>query len=198
MDDINNRHIAWITFWAFIGVVVMTLGTVLGNAAAKPHLGWLWTLVIICGVVLIVAIYAAVSPLIHWWPFPKSVTESDDAEIQESYGECQLKALYAAFLQEGDACIRQLEGVLEQITLPGWSEKQLNELVKFEDTYIERCLTWIAQTRYDIAFGVNETSAVRFTTHPYTRLKPSYVENELGVWRSMAGCLDWLISELSK
>jgi hypothetical protein len=196
MDDISNRHIGWIAFWAFIGVVVLTLGTVLGNVATKPHLGWLWTLVIICGVVLIVAIYVAVSPLIHRWPFSKSVTESDDAEIRES--ESQLKALYAAFLKDGDAHIRQLEEVLEQMALPDWSEKQLNDLVKFEDTYIERCLTWIAETRYDIAFAVNETSAVRFTANPFTRPKPPYVENELGVWRRMAGCLDWLILELSK
>jgi hypothetical protein len=198
MDDINNRHIGWIAFWAFIGVIVLTLGTVLGSVATKPHLGWLWTLVIISGVVLIISIYAAVSPLVQWWPFPKSETESDVAKFQESYEKSQLNALYAAFLQDGDACIRQLEEVLEQMTLPSWSEKQMNELVKFENTYIERCLTWMAKTRYDIAFGVNETSAVRFTTHPFTRPKPSYVENELGVWRRMAGCLDWLILELSK
>jgi hypothetical protein len=68
-DDIANRHLGWIAIWAFIGLVVLGIGIALANVAPKPHLGWLWWLVGLCGIILIFSIFAASSPFTGSCPF---------------------------------------------------------------------------------------------------------------------------------
>jgi hypothetical protein len=155
---------------------------------------WNFLSVLACALLGLYVLYAA------WYVRRGRREKGSNPEFQGSFARQQLKDLYSGLLVDGTACLRQLEEASEQMTHPGWSEKQMNELARFVDNYILRCQTWMAKTHYAIVNAAGKSNADLFSTSPPTRSKPSYIENqpELGIWQHTAGRLDWLRDEIAK
>ena len=58
----------------------------------------------------------------------------------------------------------------------------------------------MAQAQSDLEMAIGNTSVALFLSNAPSRPKPSFVENDpgIGIWRHMAGRLDWLRAELAK
>ena len=109
------------------------------------------------------------------------------------------RSVYTTLLHEGDTCLRNLEQAAERLTHKGLTAKQMNDRLQWVTAYLNTCLGWMAHAQDDLATSTGEVDIALFISHPHTRPKPKYIENEpeLGVWLSMAGRLDWLREQLA-
>ena len=58
----------------------------------------------------------------------------------------------------------------------------------------------MARSQDEISKRVGKPTAALFAANPVTRPEQGYIENEpeLGIWRKMAGRLDWLKAQIEK
>ena len=189
-DDIGNRHLAWITIWAFIGLVVLGIGVALTDLAAKPQWWWVWFLVGFCGLVLLFSVWAAISPYVKKWPFP-------DYPKKESQRKSKI---YRDLQREGDVCLKGLEQASKMASTKGAPLVMLPDLHRSVSNHVTKCQTWIAKSTREVAHVSEKFDADAFATKAPSRSKPAFIKNpaESSIWLQTAGRLDWLRDQLAE
>ena len=79
--DLENRHIGWIAAWGVVVLVLLGIGAIIANQAAKPFDTTIWLLLTIFAVVGVFALYMTFSPLLNRWPYRE---HKDGAKLNDT------------------------------------------------------------------------------------------------------------------
>jgi hypothetical protein len=201
----------------------------LATKAGTPYSVTIWVLLAILSCVGVFALYMTFSPILGMWPIRKSqrggkVTRvggyksKKDPILMDEPGWLSVndpltpfetpvnvpkddpkRQIYVNLLHEGSALLRNLEQATERTSHSGLSPKDLNERIKWVNTYTMESLVWMAEAQRQMGLTTgSDVDVALFATHPTERTKPRYIENEpeMGVWMQLAGRVDWLRAEL--
>lgn len=225
----QERHESWVAAWGIVVLLMAAIAGTQATKAGTPYSVAIWVLLAIFSSVGVFALYLTFSPILGMWPFRNSqrgvrVSRVDgyksrnDPILMDKPGWLSVndpltpfetplnvpkddpkKEIYVNLLHEGSTLLRNLEQATERTSHTGLSPKDLNERIKWVNTYTMDSLMWMAEAQRQMLLTTGgDVDVALFSTHPTERTKPKYMENEpeMGVWMQLAGRVDWLRAEL--